>query len=144
LGMDFERRAQLQKASAVYAYIATRDPNYRDLRNRRARVREEPLTRAPVTRSPPPAEPLSDPWSENATLAVPRSARALGRCESERELGKGAMGTVYLGRDPKINRVVAIKAIPLAEEFEEEDLAKRVRDFSARPRWPVASTPRRS
>ena len=43
-----------------------------------------------------------------------RATRALGRYEIERELGKGAMGTVYLGRDPKINRVVAIKAIPLA------------------------------
>jgi len=32
------------------------------------------------------------------------------------------MGTVYLGRDPKINRVVAIKAISLAQEFEDSDL----------------------
>src|SRR5690606_32399574 len=48
----FERRAQLAKASAVYAYIATRDPNYRELKARRARVREEPLTRSPVTRAP--------------------------------------------------------------------------------------------
>jgi serine/threonine-protein kinase len=130
LGMDFERRAQLQKASAVYGYIATRDPNYRDLRNRRARVREEPLTRAPATRSPAPAEPVSDPWRERSAAVAPRSTRVLGRYEIERELGKGAMGTVYLGRDPKINRIVAIKAIPLAEEFEEEDLAEaRARFF---------------
>jgi serine/threonine-protein kinase len=54
----------------------------------------------------------------------------LGRYEIEREIGKGAMGVVYLGRDPKINRVVAIKAIPLAKEFEEEDLAEaRARFF---------------
>jgi serine/threonine-protein kinase len=40
------------------------------------------------------------------------------------------MGIVYLGRDPKINRVVAIKAIPLAEEFQEEDLVEaRARFF---------------
>ena len=58
------------------------------------------------------------------------SKRTLGRYEIERELGKGAMGIVYLGRDPKINRVVAIKAIPLAEEFEEDDLAEaRARFF---------------
>jgi serine/threonine protein kinase len=37
---------------------------------------------------------------------------------------------VYLGRDPHINRVVAIKAIPLAEEFEEDDLQEaRARFF---------------
>ena len=39
LGNDFEKRAQVQKASNVYAYIATRDPNYRDLRSA-ARARE--------------------------------------------------------------------------------------------------------
>jgi serine/threonine-protein kinase len=34
------------------------------------------------------------------------------------------MGTVYLGRDPKINRVVAIKTMPLSDEFAEDELAK--------------------
>jgi eukaryotic-like serine/threonine-protein kinase len=151
LGMDFERRAQLAKASAVYAYIATRDPNYRELKARRARVREEPLTREPVQqtqrapaplpvkREPPrpatrrPALEIKDHEETVPDLALPSSSkpkRTLGRYEIERELGKGAMGVVYLGRDPKINRVVAIKAIPLAEEFEEEDLAEaRARFF---------------
>jgi eukaryotic-like serine/threonine-protein kinase len=37
---------------------------------------------------------------------------------------------VYLGRDPHINRVVAVKAIPLAQEFEGEALAEaRTRFF---------------
>ena len=165
LGMDFERRAQLSKASAVYAYIATRDPNYRELKVRRARVREEPLsrestarepmTREPMTREPPPPaappvkrepprpirprQPAFDLKDHEETvpdlpdLPLPgrqSSKRTLGRYEIERELGKGAMGIVYLGRDPKINRVVAIKAIPLAEEFEEDDLAEaRARFF---------------
>ena len=38
----------------------------------------------------------------------------LGRYQVEKELGKGAMGVVYLGRDPKINRVVAIKTMALS------------------------------
>src|SRR5690606_4227061 len=162
--------AQLAKASAVYSYIATRDPNYRELKARRARVREEPLTRGPVTpspmtrapatrepitREPPPSaappikrepprpirsrQPAFDIKDDEETvpdlpdLALPgraTSQRKLGRYEIERELGKGAMGIVYLGRDPNINRVVAIKAIPLAEEFEEDDLAEaRARFF---------------
>ena len=54
----------------------------------------------------------------------------LGRYQVEKEIGKGAMGTVYLGRDPKINRVVAIKTIALSEEFEDEELANaKVRFF---------------
>jgi CHASE2 domain-containing sensor protein len=131
LGMDFERRRQLQKAADVYNYIATRDPNYRDLRARRARVKEEPLAREPVAAPPPVSQARR--FAEEEPAEAPRSARGgrtLGRYELERELGRGAMGTVYLGRDPKINRVVAIKAIPLAEEFEEEDLAEaRARFF---------------
>jgi serine/threonine-protein kinase len=144
LGMDFERRAQLNKASAVYTYIAARDPNYRELKARRARVREEPLSREatqpPVKREPPrPAHTrpvafeLKDTEATVPDLPTPlrgTSKRTLGRYEIERELGKGAMGIVYLGRDPKINRVVAIKAIPLAEEFEEDDLVEaRARFF---------------
>ena len=54
----------------------------------------------------------------------------LGRYELERELGRGAMGTVYLGRDPRINRVVAVKAIPIVEEFTDSELAEaRARFF---------------
>ena len=34
------------------------------------------------------------------------------------------MGVVYLGRDPKINRVVAIKTMALSQEFEDDELAE--------------------
>jgi serine/threonine-protein kinase len=72
--------------------------------------------------------------AEVADLLLGRSKRPpkprLGRYELERELGHGAMGTVYLGRDPRINRVVAIKAIPIVEEFTETELAEaRARFF---------------
>jgi CHASE2 domain-containing sensor protein/predicted Ser/Thr protein kinase len=131
LGMDFERRRQNQKAAAVYGYIAARDPNYRDLRARRARIKEEPTVREPaaVEVQPERARPATPVVRQTAGEPRP-GARALGRYEIERELGKGAMGVVYLGRDPKINRIVAIKAIPLAEEFEENDLEEaRARFF---------------
>ena len=135
LGLDFEKRRQSPKAAAVYSHIAKRDANYRDLRARRARVRED----APAREAPPvrPAVAPAAPAPRRAEVEdlephvpVRTSSRTLGRYEIERELGKGAMGVVYLGRDPKINRVVAIKAIPLAEEFEEDDLAEaRARFF---------------
>jgi eukaryotic-like serine/threonine-protein kinase len=46
----------------------------------------------------------------------------LGRYQVEKELGKGAMGVVYLGKDPKIGRVVAIKTMALSQEFEPDEL----------------------
>ena len=53
----------------------------------------------------------------------------LGRYEIEKELGKGAMGVVYLGKDPKIGRVVAIKTMALAQEFEADELDGRQERF---------------
>jgi serine/threonine-protein kinase len=54
----------------------------------------------------------------------------IGRYRLEREIGRGAMGVVYLGRDMAINRAVAIKAIPLASEFSDADLQEaRARFF---------------
>ena len=50
--------------------------------------------------------------------------RKLGRYVIERELGSGAMGAVYLARDPRINRPVALKVIPIEEEFEEDKLGR--------------------
>ena len=42
----------------------------------------------------------------------------VGKYEVIRVLGKGATAVVYLGRDPKLNREVAIKTMALAQEFD--------------------------
>ena len=52
----------------------------------------------------------------------PSVPRRLGRYEILHQLGKGAMGVVYRARDPMINREVALKTIPLAAEFEGDEL----------------------
>jgi len=48
--------------------------------------------------------------------------RRLGRYVIEKRIGRGAMGAVYLAKDPRINRPVALKAIPIEKEFEDEEL----------------------
>ena len=44
----------------------------------------------------------------------------LGKYEVKRQLGKGAMGTVYEGWDPIIQRRVAIKTVNLPDSMDEE------------------------
>jgi eukaryotic-like serine/threonine-protein kinase len=68
-------------------------------------------------------------------LRAPSDARRpeverLGRYELQREIGRGAMGVVYLGRDSAIHREVAIKVIPLNAELSEAEIAEaRMRFF---------------
>ncbi len=48
--------------------------------------------------------------------------RVLGRYHLEKELGRGATGIVYRGRDPQTGRVVAIKTVALSPRFGAREL----------------------
>lgn len=115
LGLDYERKRQFNKAANVYEYMAQHDPKFRDLEERRnrAKVMDETVVLGGGTTAPGGTMIL-----DAGSVEKPK----LGRYDVEKELGKGAMGTVYLGRDPKINRVVAIKTLALSQEFEEDEL----------------------
>ncbi|WLT32553.1 right-handed parallel beta-helix repeat-containing protein [Geothrix sp. PMB-07] len=55
----------------------------------------------------------------------------LGKFEVVRLLGKGAMGEVYLGRDPKLGREVALKVVSTGSAFGEEANARFEREARA-------------
>ncbi len=114
LALDFERKRQFNKAMSVYEYMAEHDPDYKDIQARMERVKTAGETMIFGS---------STTGGGMSTLLITGGAKpTLGRYEIIRELGKGAMGTVYLGRDPKINREVAIKTMALSQEFEEDEL----------------------
>jgi len=118
LAMEHGKKRDYARAERVFRYIASRDPGYRDVAEKL-----EKLSGARGVTPAPPRPGVTKPEMTTATNAAPPARRTLGRYELERVIGRGAMATVYLGRDPTINRRVAIKTLPLAEEFAENDLA---------------------
>jgi CHASE2 domain-containing sensor protein/tRNA A-37 threonylcarbamoyl transferase component Bud32 len=114
LALDFERKRQFNKAEAVFRTMHDFDPKFRDLEHRLSRAKQ-----------------LSETLILSGTGSHPGGALQLGgekpkfgRFEVQKELGKGAMGVVYLGKDPKIGRQVAIKTMALSQEFEADELAE--------------------
>ena len=115
LALDFERKRQFNKAENVFRYMAGHNPKFRDLGERLARAKQ--LSETVM---------FAGAGAKTHTQLLTGGAvekPMLGRYQVEKELGKGAMGVVYQGRDPKIGRVVAIKTLALAQEFEAEELA---------------------
>jgi serine/threonine-protein kinase len=118
LALDYERKRQFNKAVSVYQSIADYDAKFRDLplKLQRAQKLEETVILGGGAMSSATATMILTPGSDEKPM--------LGRYQVEKELGKGAMGVVYLGRDPKINRVVAIKTMALKDEFEGDELVE--------------------
>jgi serine/threonine-protein kinase len=114
LALDYERKRQFAKAVSAYDYILSHKKKFKDTKERRERAQHVDGTiiiGGGAAGSP--GTMVLDGLGQNPTL---------GRYEVESELGKGAMGTVYQGRDPKINRKVAIKTMALSQEFEGNEL----------------------
>jgi hypothetical protein len=111
LGLDFERKRMFNKAVAIYQHIASAG-TFKDIKERIIHLGTMENSMGLGTAGA----------KQDATLVANGSIikPTFGRYEILRELGRGAMGAVYLGRDPKINRKVAVKTMDYSEVAAEE------------------------
>jgi eukaryotic-like serine/threonine-protein kinase len=117
LALDYERKRQFNKAAAVYEYIEENDSKFKDVgeRKKKLMMASETMVFGDGFLT---GGTTGDSLMETATDIKP----TLGRYEVERQLGKGAMGIVYLGKDPRINRTTAIKTFRFTDDFEESEI----------------------
>ena len=105
LGLKQETKRQYQPAIQTYERLLQRQGNYKDVKKRLAQLNQFLQ----------PGSLADNDLGRTMVLDGPLvSLPELGRYQVEREIGRGAMGVVYLGHDPKIGRRVAIKTLTYA------------------------------
>lgn len=102
LALQQEQRRTFTAASKTYQWLASFNPGYKDVSRKAADNLITPLSGNSAS--------YLDTQTLNISADELRQPH-LGRYRIEAELGRGAMGTVYLGVDPKISRRVAIKTL---------------------------------
>lgn len=115
IALEYESQGRVDKAETVFRHMATFNPKFRDLESRLTQTAFSDKTQ--VFGRVQGALESTRSQGEGSV-----AKRTLGRYQIDKELGKGAMGIVYLGTDPKIARVVAIKTMTLAQEFGADEL----------------------
>ncbi|CAB5154774.1 Protein kinase [Olavius algarvensis associated proteobacterium Delta 3] len=124
LALDFERKRQFNKAAAVYERIEDVDPKFKDVTERKKKLIQASETMVFGDGL------LGGKSSGDGLVAAGTDTRpTLGRYEIIKQLGKGAMGIVYLGEDPRIHRTTAIKTFQFPEDFDPEDISEYKEKF---------------
>lgn len=123
LGKDFERKKDFALAKKVFKHLVHRDAEYKDARARYRHAKTHLLAQAGISPGHGAGSSFGEgasslPASVQETLPRQKASGAFAHYELKHELGKGAMGVVYQGRDLRSGQMVAIKTLALHQEFE--------------------------
>ena len=123
LGKDFERKKDYAHAKKVFKHLLRRDMEYKDARACYRRAKAHLLAQAGMA-----ADSVASGISVTGASSLPASVQEtfprhkvpgpLAHYDLRHELGKGAMGVVYQGRDLRSGQIVAIKTLALQQEFD--------------------------
>ncbi len=116
IGIEYEKRRQYDKALECFQHLKHIKKRYKDLKEHITHLQGLVLPQA-----------KRDMGETLVMTAI--SHPQLGRYEIESEIGRGAMGVVYLGYDPKIQRRVAIKTLDYDQLSHEQMDEWRTRFF---------------
>jgi eukaryotic-like serine/threonine-protein kinase len=114
LASDYERTRRFEQAIEVLQYISVAKPDYRDIQER--------LEHCQIMISQ--GVEQEEDRSQGQPPLIFIDKYSLGE-----ELGRGPIGTVFLGRDSRANRLVAIKLIPMVEIFEASMMEEALAHF---------------
>jgi serine/threonine-protein kinase len=105
LALAFEAQGQPEQSKTVFAFMAGRKQS-------------------------DPSQDFAEATARQYPQSIANLPSMLGRYEILRPLGGGAMGGVYLARDPRINRLIALKIVAFdAMEDEAQAVESRARFF---------------
>ena len=125
LGQEYENKHQFQKAISVYQHMSQFDENFRNIKIKKEHLVLQIDTAVSTI-------PISDNRKLDPTLSNKKidlhDQSVLGHYQLEKEIGRGATGRIFLAHDQRTKQKVAIKILPLTDEFDEpevEDVKQR-------------------
>jgi len=126
IAIEAEAQKNLTLAKRLHLWILSHRKNYSGSKDRIEILDPESSEQTELEQTlviNPSGERQNQP--ANSLLAI----EYFGRYKVEGILGKGAMGVVFQGVDPKINRYVAIKTLQLSDDLDGESLTETKQRF---------------